>query len=148
MDMVRHELVENPDIPNAELFEKAQRIDPPAMDGVDRRQFNARYPLQVKRRELSHRPKKSKSDGAAVRRRRKKASADGAGAAAGRAIAELPPGAPLSVMRTLAREGVRDVMLRFAQDLANAESRGDLVGVVSSVDQYVDQILRLGDFPG
>lgn len=148
MDMVRHELVQNPDVANADLFEKAQRLDPAAMDGVDRRQFNARYPLQVKRREMTHRPK-PKADGAAVRRRRKKASPDGAGATvgAGAAAAAPPMVSPLSVMRTLARDGVRDVMLRFAQDMANADSRGELVSVVASVDQYVDQILRLGDFP-
>jgi hypothetical protein len=145
MDMVRHELVENPEVPNAELFEKAQRIDPAAMQDVDRRQFNARYPLQVKRREMTKRPK-PKGDGTTPRRRRKKASPDGATAAALEA-AGLPAGAPLSVLRTLAREGVRDVMLRFAQDMANAESRGELVSIVASVDQYVDQILRLGDFP-
>jgi hypothetical protein len=148
MDMVRHELVENPDVANAALFEKAQHLDPAAMDGVDRRQFNARYPLQVKRREMV-RPPKPKSDGAAARRRRKKASADGAGAAAGAAApaAASPVAPPLSVLRTLARDGVRDVLLRFAQDMANADSRGALVSVVASADQYVDQILRLGDFP-
>jgi hypothetical protein len=50
-------------------------------------------------------------------------------------------------MRQLAREGVRDVLLRFAVDLANADSRGQIVAVVANVDQYVDQILGMGSFP-
>jgi hypothetical protein len=132
MDMVRRELVQNPDVNNAVLFEKAQQIDPAAMNGVDRRQFNARYPLQVKRREMAPRPKKP---GAAKPRRRARLP-DGAAAVAA--------GSPLSVFRTMARDGVRDVLLRFAQDMANAETRGDLVNVVASTDQYVDQILALG----
>lgn len=135
--MVRHELVENPDIDNAVLFEKALRLDPAAMEGVDRRQFNARYPLQIKRREMAPRPRKQ---GESPRRRRRARNADGAGAAGA-------AGAPISILRTMARDGVRDVLLRFAQDLANAESRGELVSVVAGVDQYVDQILGLGSFP-
>jgi hypothetical protein len=135
MDMVRRELVQNPDVNNAVLFEKALQIDPAAMEGVDRRQFNARYPLQVKRREMAPRPKKP---GTAKPRRRARQPD-------GKAVA-VAVGAPLSVLRTMARDGVRDVLLRFAQDLANAETRGDLVTVVASTDQYVDQILALG-FP-
>jgi hypothetical protein len=145
MDMVRHELVENPDVENTVLYEKATLIDPEGMTGVDRRQFNARYPLQVKRREMGPRPKKPPGPPKARRRpRRAAAGADGAGAAA---PVGVDAAGSLSVLRTLAREGVRDVLLRFAQDLANAESRGELVGVVASVDQYVDQILGMGSFP-
>lgn len=141
MDMVRRELVEHPDIDNAALFEKAQRVDPPAMEGVDRRQFNARYPLQIKRREMGPRPPRASGPPRARRRAR---SRDGA---APGPVAAGAPAPPISILRTMARDGVRDVLLRFAQDLANAESRGELVGVVAAVDQYVDQILGMGSYP-
>lgn len=140
MDMVRRELVEHPGIDNAALFEKAQRLDPPAMDGVDRRQFNARYPLQIKRREMGPRPPRV---GGPPKARRRARTRDGAAAPTPSAAAAQP----ISILRTMAREGVRDVLLRFAQDLANAESRGELVGVVAGVDRYVDQILGMGSFP-
>jgi hypothetical protein len=136
MDMVRRELVERPDIDNATLFEKAQAIDPAAMEGIDRRQFNARYPLQVKRREMAPRPPRA---GGTQKTPRRRSRARGAGSAGG--------GVSAPVLRTQARDGVRDVLLRFAQDLANAESRGEVVGVVAGVDQYVDRILGLGSFP-
>lgn len=140
MDMVRRELVENPDVDNAELYDRARRTDPAAMKDVDRRQFNARYPLKVKRFEMKAR--KPKPPAADTKPRRRKRGVAGVPQPAAAAAA-----APMSVFRQMARESVRDVLLRFAQDLANAETRGDIVGVVAGVDQYVDQVLGLGTFP-
>ena len=136
LDMVRRELVQDPDIENGVLYEKARELDPDSMQDVDRRQFNARYPLRVKRFELAARKPRGDND-SKPRRRRRQPQTDGG-------HAKLP--APASVLRQLAREGVRDVLLRFAQDLANADSRGEIVAVVASVDQYVDQVLGLGSF--
>lgn len=132
MDMVRRELVENPDVDNAVLYEKARELEPEAMQDVDRRQFNARYPLRVKRFELKAR--KPKSDDSTPRRRRKSRKPTPETMAA-------PASPPAN--RKLPREGVRDILLRFAQDMANAEGRGQLVSVVAGVDQYVEQILGL-----
>ena len=140
LDMVRRELVQNPEVENGVLYQKARELDPAAMQDLDRRQFNARYPLRVKRFELlSRKPRTENSSRPRTRRRR--ALGDGAAASA-KSVA-----APASVLRQLAREGVRDVLLRFAVDLANADSRGQVVTVVASVDQYVDQILGMGSFP-
>lgn len=169
--MVRRELVQNPEIDNATLYEKARQLDPAAMDGVDRRQFNARYPLRVKRFEMRARKprsagevtrrkprtesaaardaaeaapaavasRRSQAEGEAPQRRRARTAASTVRGAA--ASAESRPG-----LRSHARDGVRAVMLRFAADMANADSRGELVGVVAGVDQYVDEILGMG-FP-
>lgn len=46
--MVEKELKKNPDISNTELRDKAAKIDS-RVEKLTPRQFNARYPLQVKR---------------------------------------------------------------------------------------------------
>lgn len=48
MEMVEEELQENPDISNKDLKLKAEEIDE-GIEELSARQFNARYPLQVKR---------------------------------------------------------------------------------------------------
>lgn len=127
LDMVRRELVEHPDVENGELYEKARRLDPDAMKDVDRRQFNARYPLRVKRFELKSRKPK---DAAPRRTPRKPVSRAAERASVGSDVAGQ-----------LDRDGVRDIFLRFAQELANADSRGEIVSVVAGVDAYVEQVI-------
>jgi hypothetical protein len=165
LDMVRRELVQNPEIDNATLYEKARQLDPAAMNGVDRRQFNARYPLRVKRFEMrarkpkppreprpkAQRPAPATEAGEPASSAAPRRQAEGEGPPRRRARAGTAGARPAnpelrSVLRSLARDGVRDVLLRFAADMANADSRGELVGVVAGVDQYVDEILGMG-FP-
>ena len=142
MEMVRRELKENPSIDNATLFEKARSLDPSTMEGMDRRQFNARYPLQIKRREMPPRPKPP-GPPKPRRPRRTRAVETAPAAQTAAAAASQPAPAQAAVQRSLARDGVRDVLLRFAHDLAKAESRGELVSVVAGVDRYVDQIVGM-----
>lgn len=59
MEMVEEELRENPDVSNEELQERASEIDP-RIGELSPRSFNARYPLQVKRR-LSAEQEKEKT---------------------------------------------------------------------------------------
>lgn len=73
MEMIEEELRENPDVSNDVLQEKAAEIDP-RIGELSPRSFNARYPLQVKRKlkqeEKENAPtRKTKGDGleAAVR---------------------------------------------------------------------------------
>lgn len=49
MEMVEEAIRENPDVSNQELQERASVIDP-RIGELSPRSFNARYPLQVKRR--------------------------------------------------------------------------------------------------
>ncbi len=49
MKMVEDEIGKNPNVTTAELYEKAKKIDK-GMEKLSARQFNARYPLQVKRK--------------------------------------------------------------------------------------------------
>jgi len=51
MNMVREELAKRPDVTTRELFEKAKKLDP-SMRSISIRQFNATYPLQVKRSQM------------------------------------------------------------------------------------------------
>jgi hypothetical protein len=97
-----------------ELMEIAKRVSP-AIGKLTKRQFHARYPLQVKRRMSPSKPGR--------RRTRKAAPKRGARGASG-------------------REAVRSAFLRFASELAGADARKDVVRVVANVDKYVDEVLK------
>lgn len=114
MQFVEKELEANSDITTSELHEKAKKMDS-GVAKLSLRQFNARFPLQVKR-------KKSLATGGGRRKRR---STRGR-----RRTADLN------------RDAVRDVLLQFASDLSAAEERKDVVQVVARVDKYVDQVLK------
>lgn len=115
MKLVEAQLKKNPDISVDELYEKARKASSDIGD-LTLRQFNARYPLQVKRR-MSASKRKPKR-----RRKTRKTSSSTADSAQ--------------------RVKVRDTFLRFASDMAAAEQRKDLVEVLASVDQYVDQVMK------
>lgn len=113
MEMVEAEIKKNPDISNPELFEKAKAIDKNVTQ-LSARQFNAMYPLQVKRAMKPTRPRKRSS--------RKSASR--------------------SASRNGSRDRVREVLLALAKDVANAQGKGDVVDVVAGIDRYVDRVLK------
>lgn len=125
MDMIRAELEKNPDISNKELFEKATAIDK-SVGELSPRQFNARYPLQVKR---TMRPRKK-----AAPRAGKKAQRRGRPAAA--------PARAESQAQGPNRDRVRRVMLELARDVANAQGKGDVVDVIMGIDGYVDRVIK------
>ncbi len=122
MKYVENALKRNPELENKELFDRVKKAHP-AMRKLGSRQFNARYPLQVKRRralaEGGRRGGGKKRSPAGTRRR-------------GRP--RIKPQTP--------RDAVRQVFLDFATDLAAAEERKDLVQVVAGVDAYVDQVIK------
>lgn len=129
MDMVREELAKNPDITNEELFEKAKAIDP-EIANLSMRQFNARYPLQVKRAQ-------GRAPGAEAPRGRQR-----------RAGAARSTRAPSSSRRANARLAaaapIRAAFLEFAEELLAATEKGTaaVVRVVGNVDQYVERVLK------
>lgn len=120
MAMVESELKKNPDISNQELREKAVSIDGGVGD-LTARQFNATYPLQVKRSLAPRKPRRRrtgsgrKSAGGSTRRGR---GSDGG------------------------RDKVRTVLLELARDVANAQGKGDVVDVIAGIDRYVDRVVR------
>ena len=127
MAMVEEELKKNPKISTEELYEKAQKIDP-EIGQLNSRQFNARYPLQVKRRSAPRRPRRraEATQSKPQPRRSRQARATATTAAAPAAID---------------RSAIRSVLLQFAKDVAAAEGKADVVTVIGNVDKYVDRVL-------
>ncbi len=117
MKMVESELTKNPDISNPELFEQAKEIDA-SIGELSPRQFNATYPLQVKR---AIAPKK------APRKRKPRAKK-----ASERPVPTQDRG----------RDRVRTVLLELARDVANAQGKGDVVDVIVGIDGYVDRVVK------
>ena len=107
----------NPTASVDELFEMARKVNP-AIGELSKRQFHARYPLQIKRK-LNPRKR---------RKRRQVKAAGGSGSGSGGSVAR--------------RDAVRSAFLKFASDVAGADERKDLVRVVANVDQYVDEVLQ------
>ena len=122
MTFVEDVLKKNPEILLEDLFAQTREAHPFIGD-LSRRQFNARYPLQVKRRRalaLKGTPeRKGKPRQSAPRPRRR---------------TSVPSREP--------RDAVRQILLRFATDLAAAEERKDLVKVLADVDLYVDDVMN------
>lgn len=61
MEMVEEALRENPEVSNDELQERASEIDP-RIGELSARSFNARYPLQVKRKLATEREEKTDAE--------------------------------------------------------------------------------------
>jgi len=122
MSFVEKVLDEDPDIRLEDLYERAKESNA-SVGELSKRQFNARYPLQVKRRRsqaLRSRlgTRKKRRTGKARARSRSTESSRGS------------------------REAVRQVFLQFATDITGAEERKELVRVLANVDRYVDQALK------
>lgn len=113
MKLVEEELTKNPDIAVTELFEKAKAASA-EMKKLTLRQFNARFPLQVKR-------KRNRAAGGGTSRRR--------GRRKGRDDAQ-------------ARDSVRSAFLSFAMAVTAAEEKKDLAKVLANVDRYVDDAIK------
>lgn len=118
MDAVEKELKKNPDATVDELLEVAKKVNK-AVAKLTKRQFHARYPLQVKRKmnPPKRRTSKRRSSGGGSSRKSRKGAQNN-------------------------RDQVREIFLRFASDLAAAEERKAVVRVVAGVDQYVDEVLK------
>lgn len=123
MSFVEGVLKKNPDIELEELFEATKKFKR-SIGGLSRRQFNARYPLQVKRRralaEKGSVPRKKRAPTATPRKPRR----------------------PNQISGLSPRDAIRQIFLQFATHIAAAEERKDLVKVLANVDRYVDDVLR------
>jgi len=154
--VVEEALRKNPAASNAELFEKAKEANP-EIGGLDRRQFNARYPLQIKRRlqldagsgkQAQPKPRtraaKSEAPAAAPRKRgRPPKSRDSAAAPQAVPAAVSTPDAPAKASRGADRDEIRSAFMSFAQDLVSAaDTPKQLVQVLADIDRYVDRVAK------
>ena len=138
MDLVRSELDRDPAIGLEALYDKAKEIDP-AVAEMSQRQFHARYPLQVKR----GRGSKGGSKPAAAKKRRAKSARAAETPSAARPRRARGAGAAEEAGTGIDRDAIRGVFMEFASDFAQAESRQEIVRVLSSIDGYVDRVHQL-----
>lgn len=151
MAMIEAELAKDPSISNDELLAKAKKIDR-SVGNLSARQFNARYPLQVKRRKDGPKPAKKKKGttrkkaaagakkaragktrAASSRKAGRKKAASGAKRGRGTAAAPASGGD---------REAVRKILLDYAKKVSAADSMTDMVDLVMDVDRYVDRVMK------
>lgn len=132
MSMVEKELAENPDASVDELYDKAKKVDKSVAE-LTKRQFHARYPLQIKRRKSRSKP---------ARRKKKKTSTRSKGGRTKRGAEKAPAPRASAGGSSDAREAVREVFLSFASALAAAEARKDVVKVLAGVDRYVADAIQ------
>jgi hypothetical protein len=122
MSFVEDVLTKDPGIQLEDLFAQTREAYR-SIGTLSKRQFNARYPLQVKRRRALA---QKGSGGERVKTQRAGTRTKGR-----RLSSSAEP-----------RDMVRQVLLRFATDIAAAEERKDLVKVLAGVDEYVDDVMR------
>ena len=113
MTFVETQLSRDPNVSNATLYEGAKKLDR-SIGKLSIRQFHAKYPLQVKRRK-----------GGSKRRAPKK----------GRTPRRTASGSNA--------DAVRKILFQFARDLSAAETQLGTVEVLSKVDGYTADILKV-----
>lgn len=129
MEMVRKELKKNPDAENKELYEKATKVDD-SIDDLTLRQFHARYPLQVKR-QIAQKQGGKKGG----RKKKKKKSRKKRGTSGKSGSASSGPD----------RDAIRGTLLQFAKDVSSAEGKAEMIDLLTSVDEYVDEVVEALD---
>lgn len=129
MAYVEKTLAKNPDASGEELFEGAKKLNR-AIGKMSRRQFHARYPLQVKRKAAGGTRRSSRKRQGATRRRAGARPAPRPVTRRARATAPAPA----------TRDAIRGSLLSFALQLASADDK-DVMQVMTGVDEYVDQIM-------
>lgn len=118
MALVERELKKNPDAETQALYDKAAKADE-SIKELTLRQFNARYPLQVKRALAPKKPRRKKTSRSRSATKRK------------------------SSKQEVKRSRIRDVFLKFARDLVDAEGKYEAIDVIAGVDRYVDEVLEV-----
>jgi hypothetical protein len=143
LERVRQELTKNPSLGSKDLHEIAKGMDG-SVGEQKLQQFHARYVLPIKR-EQSGGAKGGRKGG-----RRSTGAAKGRKPATRAAAAAKPGPQAKSGGRAKAaapetdRNRVRSVFLDFAREFADAESRAEIVQVMSRVDDYVEKVVARG----
>ena len=131
-ERVRAEMEKNPGLGSRELYEMAQQADK-TIGQETLQQFHARYVLPVKREQAA------RAGGGKGRKGRRGRKAKTSGSATTRGAVKRG-GARKKAAAAGDRDQVRAVLLRFAQDFSGAETKSQIVKVMSRIDDYVDQI--------
>ncbi len=143
LGMVEAALKKNPGATTEELQNQVKKKYP-SVGPLTKRQFNARYVLQIKRRKPgagAGRKTAAKAAPKKPRTRRATAARKKPGRPR-RARRQAAPAAAPATGPSVDRDEVRAQFLRFASDIAAAEARKDLVKVLANVDKYVDGVAK------
>lgn len=131
-DRIRQELQKNPALGSRDLYEQAQQLDKSI--GEDTlQQFHARYVLPVKREQSGKKGGRTRGAKKAGRKPKTVTAATAPKAASQRRNGKAGRGGT-------DRDQVRAVLMQFAQDFSAAETKSEIVGVMSRIDEYVDEI--------
>ena len=151
MSWVEGQLKDNPDVSVDELLEGAVKLNAGIAE-LTKRQFHARYPLQVKR---AARRAADAAAGIKPRRRPRRAPAAPAPEPEPVAAAPEPEPAPAPEPEPAAaapapaaeaapveidRGAVRTMLFDFAADITAAEGTSEVVKVLAAMDDYIDRI--------
>jgi hypothetical protein len=136
-ERVKQELQKNPALGSRDLYELAKGVEK-AISQDTMQQFHARYFLPA-RKEIRAASGETPAPGRGRRSRRQGGEKEPR--TVGRAVSrrdgdERGEGPD--------RDRVRSVLLQFAQELTDAESRSSLVKVLGRVDTFVDRIVGSG----
>jgi hypothetical protein len=134
--MVRREIEKDPAVTNDVLREKAASIDR-SIRKMNGRQFHGSYRLTAARAVASSggRPKKAKTK---ATRPRRQAGVERVAARDARAVVSRSMTAEAS---SVDRSAIRGALLEFAGEIAKADSKAEMIGVLSSMDRYVDRLV-------
>jgi hypothetical protein len=149
MALVTAELQKNPAATTEELQNAAKKKFPSA-GKLSKRQFNARYALQIKRKLPAAKrtaatkapAKKAPARKATTRKAPSRATATKAARRAAAAVAAATSRRATPAASGADRDAIRQQFLRFASDITAAEGRNDLVKVLANVDKYVDAVVK------
>ena len=153
--MVREQLERDPPPPLSALYGRAVRLDP-EIRNLDLRQFNAKYPLQVRRRK-----KRSEGGGGDD----SPPSAGGAAAETASGTGETPsdggrgrtaqreeeeahagragPGPESRAEAQALRSRVREILVQYAKAIVGAETRAERLEAVLQADAHADTLAHL-----
>lgn len=167
MEMVEEALREDPDVSNEQLQERAAEIDP-RVGELSPRSFNARYPLQVKRKRAAEQQREEGGLRERIMKRVRELVEKGEDFSTQQIqerVAEyVPKVKDLStrefhtryakrIMEKLSgkkvrtevsgefRSALRDTLIDYAKDVSAAEDRGEVIQLVENVDEYVDRVM-------
>jgi hypothetical protein len=140
---IREELSVNPQTGSKALYQIAQNVDRATREDT-LQQFHARYVLPIKReqggggRKAGNRRRGASPQPAKRGRKAKKEASP----------EEQQASAPVRRQRRSRsaeqgrdRDSIRATLLQFATDFSGAETRPEIVHVLSRIDEYVDQIV-------
>lgn len=134
LEMVERQL-DRPNPPDTTvLYRRAMHFIDRDVRHLSLQQFNAKFPLQVKRRRA-----KERADARTSRSSRGPRTGEAAAAPTGRS-----DGREGRSGKERLRERLRCAMIDYAKRVAGAEGRGELVEAVPRVEEYVERALEGG----